>query len=59
MGQGKCGTPKVPGMESYSVKRLIGKGSYGEVFLVAARDGKKKVGIDSSKGVWRGVALMA
>lgn len=37
-------------MESYSVKRLIGKGSYGEVFLVAAREGKKKV-----LGVWLGI----
>lgn len=37
----------VPGIESrlqaYCVKRKIGKGSYGEVFLVTTRDGKKKV----------------
>ena len=30
-------------LQAYSVKRKIGKGSYGEVFLVAVQDGKKKV----------------
>lgn len=30
-------------LQSYSLKKLIGKGSYGEVFLVTIGAGKKKV----------------
>ena len=30
-------------LQAYTVQRQIGKGSYGEVFLVTTRDGKKKV----------------
>lgn len=30
-------------LQGYNVKKLIGKGSYGEVFLVMTRDGRKKV----------------
>lgn len=30
-------------LRAYSVKRQIGKGSYGAVFLVTVQDGKKKV----------------
>ncbi len=41
-GGGRC-----PGMESYNKLRVIGKGSYGEVWLVKHRKDKKQVRVGS------------
>ena len=33
-------------LQAYTIRKQIGKGSYGQVFLVTVKDERKKVGVD-------------